>query len=119
MAQLDATALQLQPHHLAMVRNILREHIPDAEVWAYGSRVKGGSYAASDLDLVVRDPDDVARATTATWAVNEAFIESDLPIQVQIVDWARIPDSFHDEIEDAYVILQQPLKTAVVEGTGK
>ena len=35
---------------------LLREHVPDAEVWAYGSRVNGRSYKASGLDLMLRCP---------------------------------------------------------------
>ena len=35
---------------------LLREHVPDAEVWAYGSRVNGRSHDSSDLDLVLRGP---------------------------------------------------------------
>ncbi|MDP2434069.1 MAG: nucleotidyltransferase domain-containing protein [Pseudomonadota bacterium] len=109
MPERDLATLRLPPRYLEMVRRILREHLPQAEVWAYGSRVNGDSYDASDLDLVVRNPDDLKRETARWWALTEAFEESDLPIQVQIVDWARIPASFHDEIEAAYVVVQHKL----------
>ena len=48
--------LSLPPSYRRMVEDLLREHVPDAEVWAYGSRVNGQSHEASDLDLVVRGP---------------------------------------------------------------
>ena len=36
---------------------LLREHVPNAEVWAHGrSRVNGRGHSGSDLDLVVRSP---------------------------------------------------------------
>ena len=36
---------------------LLREHVPNAEVWAYGrSRVNGRCHSGSDLNLVVRSP---------------------------------------------------------------
>ena len=36
---------------------LLREHVPNAEVWAYGrSRVNGRGHSGSDLNLVVRSP---------------------------------------------------------------
>ena len=36
---------------------LLREHVPDAEVWAYGrSRVNGRCHSGSDLNLVLRSP---------------------------------------------------------------
>lgn len=106
MPERDLATLQLTPRYLEMVRQILREQVPGAEVWAYGSRVNGDSFEASDLDLVVRQPDDLKRETAKWWLLTEAFEESDLPIQVQIVDWARIPASFHDEIAAAYVVVQ-------------
>ena len=34
-------------------------------------------------------------------------MESNLPIRVDVVDWARIPASFHREIEQAYVVVQR------------
>ncbi|MDO9227093.1 MAG: nucleotidyltransferase domain-containing protein [Pseudomonadota bacterium] len=109
MPELDLATLQLPPRYLEMVRRVLRERVPEAEVWAYGSRVNGDSYDASDLDLVVRQPDDLWRETAKWWLLTEAFEEGDLPIQVQIVDWARIPASFRDEIEAAYVVVQHKL----------
>ena len=107
MPQFDLSALELPSSYLAMVQAVLREHLPQAEVWVYGSRVNGGCYEASDLDLVVRQTDDLNRTTPELWRAQEAFQESNLPIQVQIVDCARIPKSFHPEIEAGYVVLQQ------------
>ena len=48
--------LELPERYRKQVEEILRDRMPDAEVWAYGSRVDGTSYEASDLDLVVRAP---------------------------------------------------------------
>lgn len=98
--------LHLEPRYLDMVQNILRQHLPQAEVWAYGSRVHGDYYDASDLDLVVRQADDLRHRQENLWQVREAFAESDLPIIVQIVDWAAIPSAFHAEIEAGYGVVQ-------------
>lgn len=97
--------LHLPARYLAIVQDILRRHLPHAEVWAYGSRVKGDHYDASDLDLVVRQPDDLTRPQPDLDAVAAAFSDSDLPILVQILDWARIPEAFREEIESACVVL--------------
>ena len=48
--------LHLAPKHRAQIEALLREHLPDVEVWAYGSRVNGRSHDGSDLDLVLRGP---------------------------------------------------------------
>lgn len=99
-------AIHLPPRYLAMVLEILHQHLPQAEVWAYGSRVRGDCHDTSDLDLVVRKPDALAQACSELTDVAEAFSQSNLPIMVQITDWARIPTAFHDEILAAYVVLK-------------
>ena len=51
--------LRLSPRHRRLLKALLQKHVPNVEVWAYGSRVNGSSHEASDLDLVLRSP--------ATW----------------------------------------------------
>jgi len=109
MPRLESKHLQLPSRYLAMVLDLLQKHLPQAEVWAYGSRVMGGCYEASDLDLVARQPGELLQPISLL-EVREVFMESDLPIQVQIVDWAKIPPSFHDEIEAGYVVLKEVTK---------
>ena len=48
--------LHLLPRHRERLEALLCEHLPDVEVWAYGSRVNGQSHDGSDLDLVLRGP---------------------------------------------------------------
>ena len=38
-------------------------------------------------------------------ALREALQESNIPIIVQVHDWARLPSSFHQEIQRQYVIV--------------
>ena len=99
--------LHLPPKYLQMVQAILRQHLPQSEVWAYGSRVNGDHYDASDLDLVVRHSEDLKRRHTHLAEVADAFCESNIPILVQIVDWASIPPEFHREILAGYVVVQE------------
>lgn len=37
----------------------------------------------------------------------EAFRASNIPILVQVCDWARIPESFRNETARSYVVLQE------------
>ena len=99
--------LFLPETYLKMVQDILQVHLPNADVWAYGSRVNGDYYDASDLDLVVRQPDDLMQRQVNLDDVKEAFVESNIPIIVQLVDWARIPESFHEEIFVKYAVVQK------------
>ena len=85
---------------------LLREHVPDAEVWAYGSRVSGESHPASDLDLVLRGP-NLEPLSHGFSDLLEALEDSNIPILVQAHDWARLPERFHREIERDYVVLQE------------
>ena len=106
MSALETATLHLPERYLQMVKAILQTHLPNAEVWAYGSRVNGDYYEASDLDLVVRQPEDLSRQQLNLGEVIDAFSESNLPIIVQLVDWARIPSDFHAEIMAKYAVIQ-------------
>jgi len=106
MSVVETSKLHLPGRYLQMVQAILQTHLPNAEVWAYGSRVNGDYYEASDLDLVVRQPEDLSRQQINLDEVIDAFSESNLPIIVQLVDWARIPESFHDEIMAKYAVIK-------------
>ncbi len=104
----NETPLFLPPRYLQQVEAILREHIPEATVWAYGSRVNGDHYDASDLDLVVHFPQGSSQDPFKLATVREAFSDSHLPIIVQLVDWHKIPQSFKNEISVRYAVLQTP-----------
>ena len=91
--------LDLRPEWLDMMRDLIGVHLPDVEVLAYGSRVQGTAHDGSDLDLVVRNPDGSAVPSMTLEEFREAVSESNLPILVDVLDWARIPDSLRKEIE--------------------
>ena len=46
--------LRLPQRYRRVLEWLLREHVPEAEVWAYGSRITGESHTGSELALVVR-----------------------------------------------------------------
>ncbi|MFZ6748809.1 nucleotidyltransferase domain-containing protein [Undibacterium sp. Ren11W] len=105
MPKLDPSALHLPARYRQILLALLRQHLPQAEVWAYGNRITDDYYEASDLDLVVRNPSDLSQASDGILDLQEALVESDIPILVQVVDWARLPGSFHAEIEIGYVVV--------------
>ena len=100
--------LHLPDRFRRQVEDILRQYLPHAEVWVYGSRVNGTSHEASDLDLVLRGPDLQPIPVVALEALREAFRESNIPIIVDAHDWSRLPESFHREIARSYVSLLEP-----------
>ena len=110
MSASPTISLDLPQKYLEQVKTLLRTHVPHAEVWAYGSRVTSSGHEASDLDLVLRNPQNLLEETDALSDLKEAFTESNLPIRVDIMDWARIPVSFHREIERAHMVVQEGYK---------
>ena len=100
--------LDLHDRYRRQLEALLAEHVPDAEAWAYGSRVNGRSHPASDLDLVLRGPCLEPIPAGQLAQLEEAIEQSNIPILIQTHDWARLPASFHKEIEKQYVILHEP-----------
>ena len=98
--------LDLPVRHREQLEALLREHVPDVEVWAYGSRVSGESHEGSDLDLVLRSP-TLEPLGIEYLVLIEALEESNIPILIQTHDWARLPESFHQEIQRDYTIVQK------------
>ena len=88
-----------------MLEDILHAHLPNVEVWAYGSRVSGNSHGGSDLDLVLRSPEQEQIPIRKLVDLEEALRESTIPFIVEARDWARLPESFHREIIRDYVVL--------------
>jgi predicted nucleotidyltransferase len=97
--------LELRPGELEMVRGILQRHVPEREVWAFGSRVQGNAKPFSDLDLAVLGEQPLELSIQAELA--EEFSESDLPFKVDIVDWATTSERFRQIIRKEYVVLQE------------
>ena len=102
-----AERLDIRPDLLRLVQDILQRHVPDREVRAFGSRVKGAARPSSDLDLVVMGDEPLPLPVYA--ALLDDFEQSDLPWRVDVVDWATTAESFRRIIEQAWVGVQ-PLK---------
>ncbi len=100
-----ADRLHLQPKHREVLEALLREYLPDVEVWAYGSRVSGKSHDGSDLDLVLRGPGLEEIPIGQLGDFGEAVRESSIPFLVEARDWARLSERFHSEIERDHVAL--------------
>lgn len=101
--------LHLPRRYREQLEALLRQHVPDVEVWAYGSRVSGDSHEGSDLDLVLRGP-TLEPLGGDYLELIEALEESHIPILIQAHDWARLPVSFHQEIERDYTVVQKDLR---------
>ncbi|TAH27767.1 MAG: nucleotidyltransferase domain-containing protein [Cytophagales bacterium] len=75
------------------------------EVWAYGSRVNGEAHEGSDLDLVIRTTNLQKMPIELYLDLKEKIRESNIPIVVELFDWARLPQSFYKNIEAKHEVL--------------
>lgn len=97
--------IDIRPDHWRIVQRILQEHVPDLEVWAFGSRAKWSAKEFSGLDLAVITDEPLPLDTSA--ALSEAFSDSDLPWKVDVVDWASVGDGFKQIIERDKVVVKE------------
>lgn len=96
--------IDLKEKDRTLVCEILRRHIPNAKVLAFGSRVSGKASQFSDLDLAL------VSTKPLDWRelekLRDAFSESDLPISVDLLDYHEISAEFRTLIEKNHVVLE-------------
>lgn len=87
--------LSVKPEYLKYLTDIFDKYCPEAEIFAYGSRINGRSHDGSDLDLTVKNlPKD-----KYLFELKEIISESNVPFLVDINLFETLPESFKSEIE--------------------
>ena len=102
--------IDLSPNYLATVKTILAQHVPECEVWVFGSRTTWTAKDSSDLDLAVVGEGPLDWRTLGR--LKESFEESDLPMRVDVLDWYGISESFREVIERAFTIVKEKARGA-------
>lgn len=97
--------IDLNSRDLNVVSQILKTYARDYAVWVFGSRVKGNAKKYSDLDLAIMTKQPLSFSKMAI--IKEAFDESDLPIRVDVIDWAETSETFRKIIEMDKVVIQE------------
>jgi len=95
--------ISIQEKHLDMLKRILNLHIPNYEVRAFGSRVKGTNRKYSDLDLAIVGNGKLDNRSL--WKLKNTFMESRLPFRVDILDYNAISESFRKIIDSEYEVI--------------
>lgn len=101
---MSVSPIDLSTDQLQFVLDILQKHLSEhTKIWAFGSRSKGIAKQFSDLDLAI----DAGQPLSFEQIMNleTAFVESDFPYKVDIVDLNNVTDSFKKIIEDQAVEL--------------
>jgi len=98
-------ALCIETDQLEKVQRILALHFEGLEVWAHGARVTGVDLTPeTELELVVISERPLS--FEAMTAVEKAFVESGLPFRVDIIDWAKLPESLQKQIKKEHDVVQ-------------
>ena len=86
--------LQLEEKHWNIIHQILAKY--PYKFYAYGSRVKGNARKFSDLDLCYQEEIPLS----AISQMKEEFIESNLPFEVELVNWKHMRPFFRELIKE-------------------
>jgi type I restriction enzyme S subunit len=84
--------IAITPEQWLIVSAILQKHVPENEVWAFGSRATHTEKPYSDLDLAIIGNTPLTLSLLAT--IEHDFSESNLPFKVDVVDWATLSPAF-------------------------
>jgi type I restriction enzyme S subunit len=95
--------MDLKPEHRIIVCDILACHLPGREVRIFGSRANGTAKPYSDIDLVIMGNEPLP--VTTMRILRDAFDDSDLPFQVDLVEWAGTSEEFRVVIEKSAIPL--------------
>jgi predicted nucleotidyltransferase len=95
---------------MKIISDILRSHISNGEVRAFGSRYKWTSKDYSDLDLAVAQYDKKSMPVMKLAEIREAFEESELPYRVDVLDYWRISNEFREVIDNGYEVIYKDEK---------
>ncbi len=93
----DQPLIDISPENWKIVCYILRRHVPEREIWAFGSRAKWTAKEFSDLDIAIIGDETLSVSLMAD--LREAFQESALPFKVDVVDLASTSGTFRKVIE--------------------
>jgi len=93
--------LNLKPEHALILFEIFKKYCHKAEIWAYGSRVKGDFHNGSDLDLTVIN---FGEDDKSILQLRKLVRESDIPFLVDLTMFNDLPISFQNEIKKGYMI---------------
>ncbi|HPN31156.1 MAG TPA: restriction endonuclease subunit S [bacterium] len=97
--------IDVREDFLKIIKNILKQNVPDCEVRAFGSRVDWTATDSSDLDLAIVGKEKLNWKIIAK--LKSVFEESILPFRVDILDWHSIPENFRKNILKKFEVIQK------------
>lgn len=95
--------LDLDPTITTEVVALIKKHLPNVTIKAFGSRVNGKASTYSDLDVAL-----IAEGAISHNTLNRLKFDlssSDIPIMIDIVDWHTLTPEFQSAINSHFQIL--------------
>lgn len=96
--------IAIEEEQLEIVKQILKKHVPNAQIRIFGSRYKHTNKEYSDIDIAILEKEKMSLKKYSE--IKEDFEESNLKYRVDLVDWNTISEEFKKIIEDGYEILK-------------
>lgn len=115
MSTPTASSIDLNPHDLLEVLQVLDTYLPGVEVRAFGSRVRWTAKPYSDLDLALMTHQPLSLDQAAQ--LREALDETTLPFKVDIVDWSSTSETFRKIIQTNNVVIRRASSVATEQWT--
>ena len=91
--------LQLEEKHWNIIKKALSKY--PYTFYAYGSRVKGTAWKFSDLDLCYQEQVPLSIISQ----LREEFNESNLPFEVELVNWEHMRSVFQELIKQDLIAI--------------
>ena len=89
--------IAVSPAEMEIILDIIKKHVPNRDVLAFGSRYKWTHSDTSDLDLAITGGGKTGFDVICE--IKEDFMESDLPFMVDVVDYHAISSAFRKIID--------------------
>lgn len=89
---------------MRLIQTILKQHVPDKKVVAFGSRIQHTAKETSDLDLCIMGSQPLPLEVLAN--LRDAFSLSIIPYKVDVMDWTSASLAFQNIIDANYVVIQ-------------
>lgn len=96
--------IAIEKEQLEIVRKILKNNVPNAEIRIFGSRYKHTNKEYSDIDIAIVQKEKISLELYSK--MKEEFEESNLKYRVDLVDWNIISEEFKKIIEEGYYKLE-------------
>jgi virginiamycin A acetyltransferase len=89
------------PRHLRLIQNVLHKY--PYTFYAFGSRIRGTHKKFSDLDITFKE----AIKSSVQCEISSDFEDSDLPFEVDLVDYNHLTDKFKNHIKSSMLVIQE------------